>query len=337
MIETVVVEPDLVQFRTRRRGWPSSCNVYLLRDEGKSILIDAGLGVDPDLTELLSAICAALATWAQAPRDLATVLLTHTHTDHAGGAIPIARACGAQVLLPARGLAQASDRDWQVHHILPAEVLRELPAMHDFDAAAHFRDETMPELFAPDLDVPWRLMEDGDVVVAGRHRLEGIFLPGHDVGHLAWVDAASGLAFTGDMLAARGTSLPWYPPNAGGVKGYLASLRKLSRLPLTLVCPGHHVVHRGAEAIAALHRETVQAVHGRDRRILDALLRGPATFAALDDLVYDAAVREVIPWASSVTLAHLKHLEEIGAVARRPDMRYVADPVAADRHLRALG
>ena len=336
MIETVVVEDDLVQFRTRRRGWPSSCNVYLLRDGTGSVLVDTGLGVEPDLTELLSAVTASLAAWGQDRHALHTILLTHTHTDHAGGAIPIARATGAQVLLPARGWAQASDVDWQVHHILPDEVSRELTSLADFDVAEHLRLATMPELFRADSDIRYRLMEDGDEIAVGRHRLQGVHMPGHDVGHLVWVDSDSGLAFTGDILTARGTSLPWYPPNAGGVRGYLASLERIGELPLTLVCPGHHVVHRGAEAIAALRRETVRIVRGRDRRILSAVLAGPASFALLDDLVYDATVREVIPWASSVTMAHVRHLEECGTLFRRADRLYVADAAAAERYLRTL-
>jgi len=338
VIDTVDVEHDLVQFRTRRRGWPSSCNVYLLRDgDGDgAVLVDAGLGVEPDLSALTAAVTAALARWELLLESLHTILLTHTHTDHAGGAIPIAHATGARVLLPARGFAQASDAAWQVHHILPEDVRRELPALRDFDVAAHFREETMPELFHAGAGIAWQLTDDGDEIVIGRHRLRAFHLPGHDVGHLAWVDMATGLAFTGDLLTARGTSLPWYPPNAGGVRGYLASLATLAQLPLSLVCPGHHTVHRGAEAIAALRRDTVRMVHERDRRILATLALGPATFAQLDDLVYEAAVRQVIPWASSVTVAHLRHLEEAGVVLRRADGCYVADAIAARGYLRQL-
>lgn len=336
MVDIVGVEADLVQFRTRRRGWPSSCNVYLIRDGAGAVLVDAGLGVEPSLGELLKAIGQALAEWGQSLPDLHTILLTHTHTDHAGGAIPIARLTGARVLLPVRGWAQAADPWWQVHHIMPPEVRRELAAFQDYDVAEHFHQQTMPELFAADSDIVWRLIEDDEEIRVGRYLLKAHHLPGHDVAHLAWVDQQQRLGFTGDLLTARGTSLPWYPPNAGGIDAYLASLQKLSVLTLEIVCPGHHVVQRGAAAIAELNRSTQRMILERDRLILDALLGGPRTFAALDDLIYDKVVREVIPWASSVTMAHLARLEQSGLVSRLADGTYAAEPIATGRHLDKL-
>lgn len=337
MVEAVDIESDLVQFRTRRRGWPSSCNVYLVRDHEGSVLIDAGLGVDPDLGALLSAIDRALATWRQRRCDVHTILLTHTHTDHAGGAVPIARSTGARVLLPAAGWTQAADPGWQAHHILPREVICEVESLRDFDVATQFRHDTMPELFSTESGITWQLMDDGDEVQAGPYRLKAHHMPGHDIGHLVWADLHQGVAFTGDMLMARGTSLPWYPSNAGGVAGYLASLERLAGLTLHTVFPGHGPVCRGAGTVSGLVRETIDAVVARDERILRELISGSAQFGRLDDLVYDGAVRQVIPWASSVTMAHLRHLEQAGLLYRRPDGFYVAETIAAARHLDALG
>jgi glyoxylase-like metal-dependent hydrolase (beta-lactamase superfamily II) len=336
MVEIVDVEADVIQLRTVRRGWPSSCNVYLIRDGEHSVMVDAGLGVDPSLGELLTGLSVALARWGQTQRDVRGILLTHTHTDHAGGAMPIARQTGARVHVPARGWAEASDPRWQLHHILPDEVRKELAPHRDIDVVDHFREKTMPELFASGTDIDWTLVEDGDEIPVGRYRLKAFHLPGHDVAHLAWVDLQFRLGFTGDLMAARGTSLPWYPPNAGGVDRYLASLRQLQDLALQTACPGHNAVYRGATAIADLCATTRRMILDRDKMLLGALLAGPKSFRELDDVICDDAVRDVIPWASSVTMAHLARLDQIGVASRLDNGRYIAEPIACERHLREI-
>lgn len=336
MVEIVDVEADVILLRPVRRGWPSSCNVYLIRDGEHSVMVDAGLGVEPSLGELLTGARAALARWGQRPHDVRALVLTHTHTDHAGGAIQIARQTGARVFVPGRGWAQAADPRWQAHHILPDEVRKELAAHRKIDVVDHFREKTMPELFASGTDIDWTLVEDGDEIPVGRYRLKAFHLPGHDVAHLAWVDLQSRLGFTGDLMAARGTSLPWYPPNAGGVDRYLASLRQLQNLALQTACPGHGAFHRGAAAIADLCETTQRVILDRDKMLLGALLAGPKSFGELDDVICDDAVRDVIPWASSVTMAHLARLDQIGVASRLDNGRYIAEPIGAERHLREI-
>jgi DNA-binding MarR family transcriptional regulator len=80
----------------------------------------------------------------------------------------------------------------------------------------------------------------------------------------------------------------------------------------------------------------MQAILDRDRRLLSTLLGAPSTFGALDDLIYGGDVRDVIPWASSVTMAHLRRLEEAGLLSRRPDGRYMTEALAAERYLREI-
>ena len=61
---------------------PSSVNVFLIRIDGKNILVDTGFGtVRPGKSELIPTLDAM----GLAPQSIDIVILTHMHMDHAGG------------------------------------------------------------------------------------------------------------------------------------------------------------------------------------------------------------------------------------------------------------
>jgi glyoxylase-like metal-dependent hydrolase (beta-lactamase superfamily II) len=64
----------------------STVNVFLVRHNGKIILVDTGNGLDTP--ERKSALPALLAEAGVRPGDVDAVLLTHMHGDHIGGLIP---------------------------------------------------------------------------------------------------------------------------------------------------------------------------------------------------------------------------------------------------------
>ena len=59
-----------------------------------------------------------------------------------------------------------------------------------------------------------------------------------------------------------------------------------------------------------------------------SVLAGPKSFGALDDVICDDALRDVIPWASSVTMAHLAHFDRIGVASRLDDGLYIPESSA---------
>ena len=82
----------------RIKGAISNC--YLLLGE-KPVLVDTGAPGD------LRTILAALQRHKVAPKDLALILLTHGHSDHAGCAAELKRRSGAQVAIHAGDAALA--------------------------------------------------------------------------------------------------------------------------------------------------------------------------------------------------------------------------------------
>ena len=85
----------------------------------------------------------------------------------------------------------------------------------------------------PPLD---KALVEGDAVPFGSQSAAVLEVPGHTIGHIAFVFAEAGLAFTGDSLMAAGCGRLF----EGTPQQMWASLQKLAALPPeTLICSGH--------------------------------------------------------------------------------------------------
>src|SRR5690349_5631049 len=81
------IEPDA------QNRIPLACRCLLVRDGGKTILLEAGIGAffEPGLRERYGVVephhvlLASLAEVGVAPADVDVVVLSHLHFDHAGG------------------------------------------------------------------------------------------------------------------------------------------------------------------------------------------------------------------------------------------------------------
>jgi glyoxylase-like metal-dependent hydrolase (beta-lactamase superfamily II) len=126
--------------------------------------------------------------------DLAHVVVTHIHLDHAGGVWRIAeRFPNATVWVHERGARHLAD---------PTRLLASVSSIYGA--------ETMASLFGPVESVAAqriRALGDGDLIELGRRHLETVSTPGHAKHHVALVDSATGAVFTGDALGI-------HPPDA---------------------------------------------------------------------------------------------------------------------------
>jgi glyoxylase-like metal-dependent hydrolase (beta-lactamase superfamily II) len=126
--------------------------------------------------------------------DLAHVVVTHIHLDHAGGVWRIAeRFPNATVWVHERGARHLAD---------PTRLLASVSSIYGA--------ETMASLFGPVEPVAAqriRALGDGDLIELGRRHLETVSTPGHAKHHVALVDSATGAVFTGDALGI-------HPPDA---------------------------------------------------------------------------------------------------------------------------
>jgi glyoxylase-like metal-dependent hydrolase (beta-lactamase superfamily II) len=276
---------------------------YLLPGADGWTLVDTGLGL-PD----------AAARWEPVLREVevARIVVTHFHPDHAGGGEDARRLTGAQVFQGAHDYSQCervwgsegwSQRlaDYLQAHGLPPEMADEL--RHEGTTFRPFiRFARDPELLREGDEVDgWRVLE----------------LPGHADGHICL--ERDGVLVAGDhLLGVITPTVGLYPESRPDpLADYQVSLRRTIELDPRLALPGHgEPVERPAERA----REILE--HHDERLAATAAALGPEPRTAygvsleLFGTGLDANNRR---FAVAETLAHLERLVFAGRAARNGD------------------
>ncbi len=223
-------------------------NTWLLESAGEVVVIDPGPVGDPHLEAIVAAV---------GKRQVGAVLVTHTHSDHAPLANPLARQLG----VPAYGHASGPD-------------------------------------FDPDL----RLSE-GSIVSVGEVALQVIHTPGHSDDHLCFLTGR--ILFTGDHIMGGSTVM------VDDMGPYVRSLERLQKIELERLYPGHgEEMDHPQEVISWYIAHRMQ----REREILDAIRGGAMDVDAIVETVYREVDRSLHPLAARSVTAHLRKLEEDGAI-----------------------
>lgn len=184
---------------------------YLL-DAAEPALVETGPGTS------VEPVTAALEHLGIAADELAHIVLTHIHLDHAGGAGSLAsRFPRAAIWVHARGAPHLAE---------PSRLVA--------STARVWGEREMRELFGPVEPAPAaRLhpLEDGDLIDLGDRALAVLATPGHASHHVALVDSRSGAVFTGDALGIHVPDLPVLrpatPPPEFDLDRYVASVERI--------------------------------------------------------------------------------------------------------------
>jgi glyoxylase-like metal-dependent hydrolase (beta-lactamase superfamily II) len=138
-------------------------------------------------TTSLEAVIDGLRSLGIGAEDLAHIVVTHIHLDHAGGAGALApHFPGATVWVHERGAPHLAD---------PARLVA--------SAARIYGEDRLKELFGPVDPVPrerLRAVADGDRIDLGNRHLDVLYTPGHASHHVALFDSSTGVVFVGDAL-----------------------------------------------------------------------------------------------------------------------------------------
>jgi len=223
---------------------------------------------------------------------IARLLVSHSHLDHSPLARPLAEATGARV--HAFGDATAG------RSALMADL-----AARGLTAGG----EGVDRAFCPDI---W--LEDGEEIDIGNGQiLETIWTPGHYANHLCF--ALGDTVFTGDHVMGWASTL--ISPPDGDLTAFLSSCTKLRTRAARVFLPAHGAAVPDPQARLAwlmAHRAE------REREILAALARSPATPAALARQIYTGTPRALLPAAERNVFAHLVDLSLREIVHAQPEL-----------------
>jgi glyoxylase-like metal-dependent hydrolase (beta-lactamase superfamily II) len=137
--------------------------------------------------------------------------------------------------------------------------------------------------------------------------LEVFETPGHSLDHLCFLRGQT--LFVGDTVLGEGSV--FIPPEPHALRNYLDSLRRLQKLDLTALCPGHGPVVRDPQAKLA---EYLEHRLDRERRLLEGLDRGLRSRDDLLDFAWSDVPPELRPAAALTLEAHLQKLAEEGSL-----------------------
>lgn len=193
--------------------------------------------VDPGPASCLPTLRAELRAAGIQASDLAGLLLTHIHLDHAGAAGSLVREHPhLSVFVHERGA---------VHLIDPTKLLASATRLYGADM-----DRLWGEFAAvPSTNV--RSLSGGERLDFNGYPIEVAYTPGHASHHVSYLDAATGIVFAGDTggirMAGQAYVLPPTPPPDIDFELWRASLAQFRRWRPTGVFVTHFGFHADAD------------------------------------------------------------------------------------------
>jgi glyoxylase-like metal-dependent hydrolase (beta-lactamase superfamily II) len=242
---------EVYQIDTRMAGYQGITAGYLIRSD-RPCLVETGTAPSAPIVRDV------LATLGVGPDDLATVVVTHIHLDHAGGVGDIA------AMFPA---AEIVVHELGARHLADPSRLMASARMVYGDELDHLFGE-----LAPTPADRIRAVElTGVVDLGGGRRLESHYSPGHAKHHVGLVDSVSGDLYVGDAagiyIPETGDQRPATPPPDFDLDIALESLRMFAALEPARLLFSHYgpvedvepALDRSAEEIQLWVSETRQA------------------------------------------------------------------------------
>ena len=233
-------------------------NSYVLRGEGRDLIIDTGFNRPECLAALQSGI-------EELGLDMSKtdLFLTHLHSDHAGLASKIASPTSRIYMstVDSRGMNAflLDPNGWENQ---ARRFLEEGFPVAEFEQV---KANNPGRLYQSSHTLDTLPADDGMVIEVGGIRLECIATPGHTPGHTCLYWPERKILFSGDHVLFNITpNISIWESLPDPLATYFASLGKIYRLPVRLCLPGHranseHLQER-IQALLHHHRERLEEV-----------------------------------------------------------------------------
>jgi glyoxylase-like metal-dependent hydrolase (beta-lactamase superfamily II) len=233
---TFAAAPRISGIDTKMIGREMVTSAYLLHGD-EPALIETG----PSLSR--EAVGKGLAELGIGLDDLAHVVVTHIHLDHAGGVGTLARAYPrAAIWVHQRGAP---------HLVDPTRLVSSVERVYGAERARAFFGGVEPTP-ADRL----RAVDDGDVIAMGGRSLEVLYTPGHASHHVALVDSETGAVFAGDAIGVHLPDVkvlrPATPPPDIDVELMVRSIERIRDRARSVLLLSHFGAVAEVQAMCAL-------------------------------------------------------------------------------------
>lgn len=309
-------------------------NCYVLEDERGIAVVDPGLPGDDSWGHLVDRLGRA----GYVVDDVHTVVVTHSHPDHFGGAARLHHEAGADVVTHESfrtlfDLAQADDHDDSERLDVNSAEDR-AAAMERWLAAPSpwggRRAGPSPEFLerirasggsagsgfaTPRPTIP---LVDGQTITLARREWVAMHTPGHTYDHLCLYDPEFGVVLTGDhVLPSITPHISGMTPHGDPLALFFDSLRRMTdigHVSVALPAHGHPFADLAgrAEHIIEHHEERLDIIRNASQELLP-------TGTVEDFMRVLFKERSWGEMAESETYAHLEHLRELGDLSRHTD------------------
>jgi glyoxylase-like metal-dependent hydrolase (beta-lactamase superfamily II) len=236
VVGTFQAAPGITGLDTMMAGRSVVTSAYLIEAEEPAL-------VETGPTTSVEAVLGSLRSLGLGPDDLAHIVVTHIHLDHAGGVGRLAESFPmARVWVHERGAP---------HLIDPTKLIQ--------SAERVYGRQRLRELFGPVDPVPsvrLHAVSHGDRLKLGERELEVIYTPGHASHHISLVESATGALFTGDALGIHlpdvGVLRPATPPPDIDVELSVKSIETIKSRARSILMFSHYGPVEEVEELCSL-------------------------------------------------------------------------------------